>query len=85
MIDVANPMTMTEKDYLKWAGEKIVRLENQNATLLEALEATQDIARMVAFTSDVRLQLGPTARAVDYFNKMFPEVAKAIALAEGKE
>jgi hypothetical protein len=58
--------------------------EQQLAAMREALEATQDIAKMVTFATDPRVSLNPT-KAVDYFNRIFPEVAKALAAAQTAE
>ena len=50
----------------------------QNAELRAALRVTQESARMAALAVDVRMTLNPN-KAVEFFNSMFPEVAKALA------
>ena len=81
---VMNKIDAAEKRYAKlkylWqqAEIEVADLKVQNADLVAALRVTQESARMAALAVDVRMTLNPN-KAVEFFNSMFPEVAKALA------
>ena len=57
--------------------QQLEHAEEHISILFNALKLTQDNARMVAFVTDLRVQVNPS-KANEYFNSIFPEIKRAI-------